>query len=83
MKMINDYKCDTCGVTTEHWVEPTADIKCIVCDEIQTKVLSGGSFILDPLSGHFPSATQQWAKNRDIKIKQEQKVEANHGVQPW
>ena len=83
MKMINDYRCDTCNETKEYWIDPNDTPKCDQCGSDQSKLISGGSFFLDPMSGDFPGATNKWCKNRDIKIAQEQRIEANHGPQDW
>lgn len=84
MKKIYDFHCDTCELTKEYWAETEeTTLRCDSCGNLQSRKLSLCSFSLDPLSGHYPSATQQWAKDRDIKIKQERKVEANHGPQDW
>ena len=84
MKKIYDFHCTTCAVTKEYWAETEVTaLRCDQCGDLQTRRPSLGHFSLDPLSGHYPSATQQWAKNREIKIKQERKVEANHGPQDW
>jgi hypothetical protein len=44
-----------------------------VCEEKAFKIISAVNFSLDPISGHFPSATDKWAKHREIKIKEERK----------
>ena len=51
----------------------------VLCDEVATRIVSYGGPVLDPISGHFPSATRRWALNRQEKIKAERRATQSHG----
>ena len=77
MKQLNDYKCSSCNSTIEYLANPQDTLHCDCgCEAKMTKVISGGFFMLDPLSGDFPSATDKWAKHRTIQIAREQRQES-------
>jgi len=70
MKRIFDFRCSTCRRKFEAIVDlsSTMTIRCS-CGQTAYKVLSPVRASLDPLSGHFPSATDKWAKEHEQKAK--------------
>lgn len=80
MRVFLDFKCPQ-GHTEEHFVDNlTRHVICDRCGEEATKIQSTIRFKLDTVSGHFPSATDKWAKNRRLKLKEEQRLEAINGI---
>jgi len=68
--MLIDFRCKTCSTKEEHWVSSdTTTVRC-KCGGEATRVISGGNFNLDPISGHFPGATLKWAKHHEKMAKQ-------------
>lgn len=74
MKKIYDFRCPK-GHLFESYVESeTKTMPCNICKQDSIRVVSCGGFILDPISGDYPSATRKWAKMREEKIKAERRV---------
>ncbi len=75
MRVFNDFHCDSCGVTEEHFLENDAkQCTCPSCGAIARKILRPINFQLpgnDP-SG-FPTAADKWVKKREQKLAQEKK----------
>jgi len=80
MRVFLDFKCPS-GHIEEHFVDNlTKTHSCDRCGQEATKIQSTIRFKLDIVSGHFPSATDKWAKNRRLKLKEEQRLEAINGI---
>lgn len=74
MKVLNDFKCPS-GHLEERYVEAsTATVNCRQCGLPAERVFLTANFSLDPISGHFPSATRKWALDRENKAKKERKL---------
>jgi hypothetical protein len=68
--MLYDFRCPK-GHVEEHWVKSnTKTVRCKSCGEDSDRIISGGNFVLDPLSGDFPGATLKWAKHHEATAKQ-------------
>jgi len=79
MKRLYDFRC-----SNEHVFERLADesersVPCNLCGKVATRLVSYAGPMLDPISGHFPSATRKWALNRQEKIKAERRASESHG----
>ncbi len=75
MRKMRSFRCTNCEAVEEHLIEDEVEvIRCDICGDSSVRFISGGHFSLDPISGHFPSTTQQWAKNRQIQIAAERKA---------
>ena len=79
MRVLNDFTCDHCGHTEEHFREnEVKTVDCLECGGIARKVRSIPKFMLpgnDPAG--FPTAADKWVKNREQKIAQEKKLARN------
>ena len=74
MRVLNDFKCVDCGLTKEYFVDNERNaVECQDCQGLATKVQRPIRSSLDPISGDFPGATMSWEKQREDKMKAEQK----------
>jgi hypothetical protein len=73
MLKIRDFKCPN-GHIKEYFVSDDIELIRCECGEDAKKVISPIRSVLDPISGDFAGATMKWARDRERKIKQEQKV---------
>tara|TARA_R110000796_G_C14533428_1_gene432153 strand:+ start:284 stop:532 length:249 start_codon:yes stop_codon:yes gene_type:complete len=79
MKVLNDFICPN-GHEQERFVEHGLTVlECLDCGSISTKIRSVPKFILESASGSFPGATMKWAKDREKRLKKEERTVANHG----
>ena len=70
MRVLNDFKCTQCEVQNEHFVDSTTKtVSCKSCGGEANRVLTACNFMLDPISGHFPGATDKWAKHHEQAAK--------------
>jgi len=81
VKVLNDFKCPA-GHEIELLVpKETSVVECKVCGLLSTKVRAVPQFMLESASGSFPGATLKWAKDREKRLKAEQREVARHGEQ--
>ena len=75
MRKLRDFECDRCGHAEERLVkDDELSFLCPICPEgVLERIISGGNFHLDHLSGHFESGTRKWAKWRQQQIAKEKK----------
>ena len=73
MLKIRDFKCPN-GHVKEYFVSDDIELIRCECGEDAKKVISPIRSVLDPISGDFAGATMKWARDRERKIKQEQKA---------
>jgi hypothetical protein len=74
-----DFKC-AAGHVSEHFVEPgTAAVQCPHCDQLALRQISAPRFELEGITGAFPGAADKWVRDRESKMKQEQKNQERHG----
>lgn len=65
MIKVYDFKCES-NHTTEHFVqEETTCITCPECGLNASRIISGGNFSLDAMSGDFPKASKKWAVHHE------------------
>lgn len=76
MRVLNDFRCDPCGsLYVDQLVDNEAmTIACQHCDGLATKVRSVPNFILPGNDPGYPTAYDQWAKRREVKMAQERKL---------
>jgi hypothetical protein len=80
MIRVFEYECDD-GHRQEEFVKPgTEEILCKVCGNAAKRVISAPRSRLDPISGHFPSASSAWECRRNEKMATERRNKANHGT---
>lgn len=67
MSLQYSYWCQYCGERFTGWNEVSKrhTHECKHCGELAELFINGAHFKLDPISGDFPSATDQWAKARE------------------
>ena len=73
MRILIDFKFPN-GHKFEKFTDPTLKVPCPTCGADSKRVVTAANVQLDPISGHFPSATRSWAKMRQQKIQQERKA---------
>lgn len=76
MRVLNDFRCDSCGYTVEKLLDNTIrTIDCQDCDGIAKRVQAVPNFQLEGVSGDYPTASDKWIKNREQKMAQERKAD--------
>ena len=79
MKRLYDFECPD-GHKFEQFSDTSSrSVPCRFCGKVATRIVSYAGPMLDPISGHFPSATRKWALNRQQKIKAERRATRSHG----
>ena len=69
-----DFNCPN-GHDFESFVDTSCKtLTCPICGTHSTRIVSYAGPVLDPISGHFPSATKNWSKWRHEVIKAERKA---------
>ena len=71
MRQLNDFRCDTCGLMEERFVQPDSTPECTACGGPCSKVTRAPRIALDPISGDFPGATIKWEGQRRQKMYRE------------
>lgn len=72
--ILSDFKCSECGTTTENLVEFTVtEVNCENCGGLATRVISTPKFKLDGCDPGFPTAYEQWEKDRKRRLARELK----------
>ena len=79
MKVLNDFLCESCGTTEEHLLESNLHTVRCKCGAEAQKVITSMNFSLDPLKGHFPTATDKWAQWQEQRRKKANLEDAEHG----
>ena len=74
MKKIYDFRCLNGHLFESYAESETKSMPCEICNQASTTVVSCAGFMLDPISGDYPTATRKWAKMRQEKIKAERRV---------
>lgn len=67
MRKLYDFRCD-CGLFEAYTDTEARTIRCKHGHEAK-RVISAVKCSLDPISGHFPSATDKWAKHHEVMAK--------------
>ena len=74
-----DFQCPD-GHVHEHLVDrDTRAIECTTCGKIANRIISPVRAYLEPFSGAFPTAADQWEKRRSQHMNWERKQEASKG----
>lgn len=79
MRRLFDFKCTDGHVTEQFIDDKTHKSTCDQCDKPASRIISPVRSMLDPLSGAFPKATDKWTRNREQRMKIENKAMDNHG----
>lgn len=72
-RRLYEFVCPENHLTEQFIDETIREADCLTCSKPATRIVSAVACSLDPISGHYPSATMQWAKDRQVKIQQERK----------
>jgi hypothetical protein len=69
MRILIDFKCETCGNITEAYVDNTSmNIQC-PCGEMADRMIGAPHIHLEGISGDFPSASDKWANQLQERAK--------------
>ena len=69
MRILIDFKCETCGLITEAYVDNTSmNIQC-QCGDMADRMIGAPHIHLEGISGDFPSASDKWANQRQERAK--------------
>jgi hypothetical protein len=69
------------GHTSEQFVGPeTRAVQCPECDQLALRQPAAPRARLEGITGAFPSAADKWVRNRESKMTQERRNQANHGT---
>ena len=84
MRVLNDLRCDHCGLTQELLVENgVRTVDCQDCSNVATRVQHATRTALNPHDPGFPGAYDKWARDRQAKMRQEKKhssFDPDHGT---
>lgn len=69
MRRMFEFKCSSCNKRFEKLVQADCRNVWCKCGSEARKVVSPVRAVLEPFSGHFPSATDRWAKYHEDKAK--------------
>jgi hypothetical protein len=70
MRVLNDFYCPSCDDVVELFLpRTTKEVRCKACGTTRTKRIAPVRSVLDPISGHFPDATEKWAKHHEQAAK--------------
>jgi putative FmdB family regulatory protein len=72
--ILYEYECLECNDTFEDFssVENRDAMKpCPQCGRFSQRVVTGTRFVLEGVSGHFPTAADQWARRHEQGAKKE------------
>lgn len=69
MIKVYDFRCSNNHVTEQFVSGVTEIAKCPKCGEEARRIISGGNFKLDAISGDFPGATMKWAREHEKAAK--------------
>ena len=74
MRVLNDFTCESCGTTKEHFVDSSITAVRCDCGGEATKLLNSVTFKADIGKNATTKAVLQWAKKKERKLKQERKA---------
>jgi hypothetical protein len=66
---IYEFRCRTCNRVEAHRVDESVHTARCKCGEESHRIISAVPSSLDPIKGHFPSATLKWAKDHEKAAK--------------
>lgn len=69
MLRVFDFRCPNNHVTEQFVSGHPEEAECSECGEKARRIISGGNFTLDAISGDYPGATMKWAKDREKAAK--------------
>lgn len=78
MRVLNDFTCESCGTTSEHFVDSTVTSVRCECGQEATKMLKAPMFKEKTTGRHVSGkALVRWGKKRERQLKQERKANPN------
>ena len=69
-----DFQCEQGHVNEKLVSRETREIDCPHCEKVAKRVIPAVRCSLDPISGHFPGATDKWVRSREQKMALERKA---------
>jgi hypothetical protein len=69
MRLLREFRCKECSKVEEHLVNADVREARCKCGGVSTRIIGTPRIALDPISGHFPSATDRWAKAHEEAAK--------------
>ena len=73
MRVLNDYKCDSCHRMTEQYIDSSIEnIEC-ECGGVAMRVIGMPRVQLEGISGDFPGAHAKWANIREQNLRVQRK----------
>ncbi len=69
MIKVFDFKCSNNHIFEKFVSGETEVADCPECGLTAKRIISGGSFVLDAVSGEFPGATMKWARDHEKAAK--------------
>lgn len=73
-RRIFEFQCSDGHVTESFIDDSIREAPCKTCGNVATRLVSAVKSSLDTVSGDFPGATMKWARDREQKIRQENKA---------
>lgn len=73
MRVLNDYKCNSCGKVHERYIENTILVIDCDCGKEAVKTISIPMVTLDGTDPSFPGAYEKWANTREQNLKVQRK----------
>ena len=79
MIRVFDFMCCGCGTVTERFIDDECrTVECPSCGGAAARLIAAPRSKLDGISGHFPSAADKWANDRESHMRKERKHMASH-----
>jgi hypothetical protein len=69
MRKFLDARCVSCGFIQEEFGELDATYRCNSCGDESKRIVTPIHFKLEGTSGHFPTASDKWARDRINRAK--------------
>ena len=80
MKRMFEFLCDNNHITERFIDEQERTTKCATCSKDALRIISKPRIALEGITGAFPGAADKWVRDRQEKMKQEQKKASNEGT---
>jgi len=62
---IFEFKCSDGHISEKFIDEQVLEIECPVCSKTATRIISSPRFMLEGITGAFPTAYDQWARKHE------------------
>jgi hypothetical protein len=65
MKILKDFKCDSCNKVQERFLDASVDTVACSCGDVAHRIISMPTISLDGTDDGFPGAYSKWARVRE------------------